>query len=211
MGVRVTTTIVTPASTYDLVTLAIAKEELGVTGSDRDAQIRRYIASSSAAVAQYCSRVFPVETVADTFEIERARLQFGGEASLQASRWPIGTITSLVEAGTALIRDVDYKVDETSGLFYRLAISGLSTTWSSSPIVLTYVGGYASIPADIQDAAVRMIRSRWFAKDRDPLARSESIPGVRDVTFWVPTGDEAGNMPPDVVDVLDNYRVPQFA
>lgn len=211
MAVRATTTVITAASTYDLVTLAIVKDELGIAGNGSDARLQRYIASVSAAIAQACNRVFPAETVADRFEIERARLQFGGENALMGTRWPLGAITSVIEDGTTLVQNTDYRIEDKSGLFYRLSsTSGLSTTWCTSPVVATYVGGYATIPVDVQDAAIKMIRSRWFAKDRDPLARSVAIPGVMDVAYWIPTGNEAGNMSPDVVDVLDNYRVPNF-
>lgn len=213
MAVRVTTTIITPATggalAYDLVTLAIAKEELGVTGSASDTQIQRYVSAASTIFANFCNRIFNKETVADTFDIGRARLQYYGEAALQTTRFPIiGSIASLTQAGTALVVGTDYRFDRDAGLLYRLDGSGLDTSWCGSPVVITYDGGYTAIPLDIQDAITRMVRARWFAKDRDPLAKSEDVPGVRSVTWWVPTGEEAGSMPPDVVDIAENYRVP---
>lgn len=212
MAVRVTTTIAEAASSYDLVTLAIVKEELGVTVTTSDAQIRRIIASSSRTIALHCDRVFNLETVVDTFEIVRARLQFSGEASLQLTRWPLNedTTVTVTEAATVLEADVDYRVDVQPGLLYRLDSSGNSISWCASPVVVSYGGGYETIPADLQDAAIRLVRARWFAKDRDPLVRQESIPQVRDVSYWVPTGSEAGNIPPDVADLLAPYRVPNI-
>lgn len=208
MAVRVTTVVSAAASTYDLVTLAIVKDELNVTGTGDDAKLRRYIASASLAISSYCNRVFAQETVVDTFDLARARLQYFGEASLQATRWPVISVSSVIQADTTLEAGTDFRVDSDAALLYRLNASGLDTSWLSSPVVVTYDGGFATIPADLQDAAIRLVRGRWFAKDRDPLARSVSIPGVQDIQYWVPTGSDAGNMPSDVVDLIDGYRVP---
>jgi hypothetical protein len=208
MAVRVTTAIVDEASSYNLVTVAIAKDELGISGAASDAKLTRYIAAASMAASNYCNRVFPLETVTDTFDIGRARLQYHGEASLQATRWPVVDVTSVLENDVELVRDTDYRLDEASGLFYRITSGGLDRSWISTPVVITYNGGFDPIPADLQDAVLKMVNARWAARGRDPFAKSESIPGVRDVTFWIPTGSEAGNMTPDVLDVLESYRVP---
>jgi hypothetical protein len=209
VSVHAITTVTAAASTQDLVTLAIVKDELGVgpSVSTYDAQIGRYISAASAAAANYCNRVFPLETLSEVFNIMRARLQFGGEKILQTSRYPIGSIASVTEDGTALVANTDYQVDKTTGQLFRLdAGTGLISMWNQSPVTVVYDAGYATIPLDVQDAVTRMVKARWFAKGRDPYTRSENIPGVRDVSYWVPTGDEAGNMSPDVADILDNYR-----
>lgn len=209
MAVQVTTVVQTPAQSYDLVDLSTVLEELNVKGSAKDSQVKRYIGAASAAAAQFCNRVFPAETVQDTFDLTFARLQWNGESVLQASRWPINAITSLTENGVALVEDTDYRVDTVAGQIWRLdAESGLKRNWRLTPLVLGYFGGFATIPVDVQDAVIRMIRSRWFARDRDPMAREINIPGVLEQQFWVATGTDAGNMTPDVVDILENYRVP---
>ncbi len=211
MPVEVISTVTVEAGSYDLTDLATVKTELGITASTYDTQLDRYITVASLAAGQYCNRVFVVETVQDRFDITFARLRFGGEPHLQASRWPIVTMSSLTESGTALVKDTDYKVDVVTGKFIRLDTNGDPTTWGQSPVLATYSAGFATIPADLEDAVIRMIRGRWFAKDRDPYTRQESIPGVRDISYWVPTGPDAGNMTPDVADILENYRQPVAA
>lgn len=219
MSAEVITTVVTPATAtppagpYDLATLATVKIELGISGTQNDTQLSRYISAASLAIAQFCNRVLVPETVADRFDMKPARLQFGGEKALQSSRWPIISITSLLEGGIALIKDTDYMADQASGAFWRLNTSGNPMTWGVSPVVATYSAGYADA-ADLtvlEDAAIRMVRARWDAKDRDPFLKSEDIPGVRTASWWVATGAEAGNMTPDVVDLLENYRTPTVA
>jgi hypothetical protein len=93
----------------------------------------------------------------------------------------------------------------------RIDGGGYPRNWPAVAIAVQYKGGYDQIPADIQDAALRMVRARWLGRNRDPLLRQESIPGVRDVTYWVPAGDSNANMPPDVADILDNHRAPVVA
>ena len=56
-------TVITPASTQDLTTLATAKVELGVTGTTDDNKILNHIRQASDQIAAYCNRVFGLETV----------------------------------------------------------------------------------------------------------------------------------------------------
>jgi hypothetical protein len=211
MSTRVTSTVIAAASSYDLVDLATVKDELGITNGTSDVKLKRYITAASAAIANHCNRVFVKETVSDRFDIRIPRLQWGGEAVLQLNRFPAITVASVTENSTALVQDTDFRIEAPSGTLIRTSSDGTTLTWAQTPIIVQYDGGYVSIPADLADAAVRLVRTRWFAKDRDPMARQVNIPGVLDVAYWVPTGADAGNMPPDVVDLLSNYAVPQIA
>jgi hypothetical protein len=73
---------------------------------------------------------------------------------------------------------------------------------------VTYSAGYDPMDPPIVDAALRMVNARRLARGRDPYLREENIPGVLERQFWIPTGNDVGNMPPDVSDILNNYRVP---
>lgn len=210
MSYGVTSVVTGAASTYDLVTLAIVKDELNITVSTFDAKLTRYIKSASSAIALYCRRVFPQETLADHFFRDRVQRQGSPEPLLQAARFPVISVTSLLVDGTALVVGTDSRSDLPTGHIYRVdSDTHHDLVWGCFPIDMIYVAGYATIPDDVQDAAVRLVRARWYAKDRDPLAKSEDVPGVRSVTWWVPTGDEAGNLPPDVADILQPYVVPR--
>lgn len=212
MSFNTITTVTVAAASYDLVDLVTVKDELGITGTTDDTQLGRYITAASAAAAQYCNRVFVVETVKDVIDLQRDPYPWqlaGGVNALQASRWPIVSLTTVVELDDALVADTDFRADLARGTLYRLSASdGSVVPWPPRPITLTYQAGYDPIPVDIQDAVTRMIRSRWFARGRDPMIRQVSVPGVVEKQFWVPTGADAGNMTSDVTDILDNYRVP---
>jgi len=204
------TTVVTAASSYDLVLLRDLKADLAVKDSSQDAFLKRAISMCSAAVAQYCNRVIVAETVKDTMlipETLRKSYQRASIGTMQASRWPIGVITSITEDGTLLVNGVDFTVDAENGQFIRLnPDSGLQVSWPAKPVVSIYVGGFNPIPFDIQDAVTRLVKSRIYARDRDPLLKADEVDGIGRQEFWVDTSG-SGNMPPDVADLLDNYRV----
>jgi len=214
VGITVIRTVVTPPADPTLTTLAKVKAELSITGSAQDALLTSYIGSASAAIEQFCNRTFGVATIKDEAWPDREVYSFqlpGSLSSIQLSSWPVVAMTSLTENGDALVESTDYRVDKLTGTLYRLDGLGYVKPWLAWPIVGIYSAGFATIPADVDDAAVRMVKARYLAKGRDPFMKQENIPGVREVTYWVATGKDAGNMPPDVADILENYRQPVIA
>jgi hypothetical protein len=205
-------TVTTAATSYDLTELQDVKDELGIANNTSDAVLDRYISSASAAAAQYCDRVFQVETVSEQFFADRPnRMIKGGVKPLQLARWPLVTITSVTEDSTLLVQGTDYLVDAANGQLTRLDSSGLAVYWHPLPLTVVYSAGYNPIPLDVEDAVIRMVTKRYLAKGRDASLKQESIPGVREVQYWIATGTEAGNLTPDVQDILSNYRTPRFA
>lgn len=96
------TNVLVAAATYDLVDLDTVKDELNITSTDtsKDDFLSRAITQVSAAVANYCNRVFPVETVKDIFDEQGFHASYGfgryhggystgASARLQLSRWPV--------------------------------------------------------------------------------------------------------------------------
>jgi hypothetical protein len=206
-------TVVTPASSYDLVGWEAARDEIGVIGSTDTATVKRYVSSASAAIVQYCNRVLVAETVKDELWPRRDAAPWlipGGVSPVQLSRWP-ASVTTVIENAVTLVDGADFRTDPAKGQIHRLDGNGYPCRWRALAISVQFVGGFATVPADVQDVTIRMVRNRWNAKDRDPSLVSEDIPGVRNARWWVATGNDAGNMPPDISDVLNNYRVPVIA
>ncbi|WP_377299676.1 hypothetical protein [Rhizobium sp. SGZ-381] len=204
-------TVVQAAASKDLTDLATVKDELSISGVASDAKLTRYIQEASAAAQQFCNRVFAVERIRDQFWPRRDAIPSpipGGEMPLQLTTWPVVSVESVLENGTALVVDDDYRVDADLGQLVRLDANGYPRSWPTLAIQVEYHAGYGTLPPDISGKIVRMVTARYFAAGRDPSLRSENIPGVRDVSWWIATGTDAGNLPPDVLDVLNNYRVP---
>lgn len=214
MSVKVITTLLSTAlQNYDLTTIDEVKDELSILDNSKDATLKRYITSASAAASKYCNRTFQSEELQDEFWPDREKFQYtlpGRVDVLQLSRWPVESpIISVVENGVTLVEGTDFRVNYDNGTLIRLDdLNTYPRAWAAWPIVAVYVGGYSEIPYDIEDAVIRMVTKRYVARGRDPALKQESIPGVREVQYWIATGADAGNMTPDITDVLEPYRVP---
>lgn len=209
----VITVVVAAASSYDLTTLATVKAELGITATDKDANLARYITEASAFAAKFCNRVFPVEAVSDQFFLDRDpnRVLIGGAKPLQLSRYPILASPAAVvtEDGTVLTLSTDYLVDADPGQLTRLDGNGWPKRWPALSLVVVYSSGFATIPADVAGAVIRLVKVRHFGATRDPMLRQESVDGVWSGAWWFGSGPGGtGNLPPDVQEMLEAYRVP---
>lgn len=203
------TTVKTAATSYDLTTLDVVKAELDIANNESDTFLGRYLSWASAALSVECDRVFAAETVEDKIWPARALSPIAsGVEVLQLSRFPVISVASLTDDGTVLTEGTDFVVDVMCGQVRRLDSGGRLVGWGSAPKVVEYEAGYEDIPGDLQDAVTRMVRNRFRSKGRDSYLMSESIPGVRDSRWWIATGNDAGNVPPDIADLIGSYRVP---
>lgn len=210
MSVEVITTVVEAATDRKLVSVVDVKTELNITTNTDDEWLGKVIDRASAAASQYCNRVFQVERVRDDFWPQRDGYPWiipGGLAPLQLSRWPVTEVYEVVENAVTLTDVTDYRRRDAEGQLLRLDSTAYPKKWPAFAISAEYSAGYATIPPDIQDAVIRMVKNRWFLRKRDPLLKQEDVPGVYSASYWVSTGGE-GAMTPDVADLLDNYRVP---
>lgn len=206
------TTVTDAADSYDLTTVSVIQSELSVAGNAT--KLQRYLSSSSAAISNYCQRVFQEEGLVDEFRMRPGMRQSSPRIeTLQLSRYPVSSVASLTENGAVLVQDVDFAVKVASGQIVRLSNGGDGLKhWSVFPIVVAYVGGYEDIPEDVIDACIITVRARWLGKDRDASVREVVVPGV--LTQAYGTGNSsAGAIPPDACDLLDGggYRVPVIA
>lgn len=210
-------TVVTPAASTDLIDLATLKTLLGVAGAKQDAYLKLIIAQASAAAANYCNRVFVVETLSDAFYPQRdgyiPQANRGAAPPAQLSRWPVRSVTSVVETAdnvaTPLVAGTDYLIDAARGQLLRLGLLGNPRPWPPHNLLVTYVAGYDPIPADLVGAVAAWIKGIRAAQLRDPMLRSQSAPGVYEASYWFGAGPgNVGGIPPDVAAALDNYSVP---
>ena len=207
------TTVQQPAIDKALIALDAVKSALNIIGNANNDFLNTLRSAASMAISGYCNRVFQLETIKDEFWPARDAYPTqvpGGAVLLQLTRWPVVTVTSVMESDTTLADPDDYRQDVERGQLIRIDGSGYPCRWASLPISVVYRAGYEIIPADLQDAALRLVTARWLARGRDPYLRQESIPGVRDVQYWVPD-TPTGALPPDVRELIDGYRVPVIA
>lgn len=195
-------TVTSPASSYDLTTLAAVKIALGITTGDDDARISTWITQASKRIETYCNRVFVVETVSEAFRLDRSL------DKLVLGRSPVVAITSVTEDGEAVLA-ADYELDAGPGFLMRLD-DDEPTTWPAVKITVVYSAGFATIPADLAGACIAMVSLMRSSAARDPMMKREEIPDVRTVDYWVGQVGDSGSIPPTIVDILDDYRIPSI-
>lgn len=196
-------TVTTPATSARLATLAAVKAELAITDDAQDSHLGDLLDQASAAIAVYCSRVFGLEAVQETF-------RWAGPAeTLVLARVPVVSIASVTEDGTALAAE-DYEVDEGAGLLYRLR-GDYRSRWCARKVVVSYSAGWllpedegANLPADVTRACLLTVSAWWHARGRDPMLRSESDQSIGAVSY-IATAD-MGGLPPQAQALLAPYR-----
>jgi hypothetical protein len=196
-------TINTPASSYNLTTLGVAKEELGITDTSSDTMLTRWISETSILLAGSCNRTFGLETVSETFR--------GRHGRIRLSRYPVTVLTSVTDSGNTDLTAY-FDLDAESGLLRRKGIPNdwfernLDYGWPCFDLTVLYSGGYAlpgGVPLPLQQACLTMLKHRWSARTRDPSLRAIDIPGVVSKTFWV--SSNADGLPPEVQQLIDAY------
>lgn len=210
-------TVVTPAVSQDLVTLLDLKNDLGLTDTSQDVLLASMVQQASAAVAQYCDRVFRSERVRETLESD-------GGPFLFVSRGPVTTLHGITYGDDAtVVPSSDYVLaDDRMGMiraktgYWRNTsqVGGLQLDRYTGPQIpfyeVDYTAGYAaeSIPSDLQRATLELCKALWFARDRDPYLESINVPDVISKTWGSGAGRASmatGGMPPVVALLLKPY------
>lgn len=204
------TVVVTPGATIDLTVLATVKDELGITNTTNDGWLQTKITQSSNAIATSCNRLLHQETVADYFSLNWQTCRNNG--ALVLSRTPVASIVSLVE-GNATIDVSNYEYDAETGMVWRNLNNVRGGYWFGGQIVVTYIGGYellGTLPYDLEQACILLVKGSWFSKTRDPLIKSVSIPDVASYDYWVggAGGGQRAAFPPEVENLVAPYRRP---
>lgn len=183
-----------PVTVAGIVTLADAKTHLGLTQSDKDARVRAFVLTASDVVENYTGRKFRRTTVA-------AELHSGGKAALLLHEFPVTSVTTVTESGTAV---TTYAADLEAGVLYRS--SDRSTAWASGVrnVSVTYVAGSNVVPNDVQQGVLEMVRHLW-----ETQRGGSSFPRQANANdeFDPRTGY---TVPRRVSELLDPYRMPGF-
>lgn len=201
------TVVETPSPTQDLTTLASVKLELGITDTTDDAWLTEQIHQASQQFATMCNRIFGEETLTDRFNTPWC---YGGPLIL--SRIPVTEIISVTE-GTTVLSPTDVEFDVESGMLFRhLPNSYIRSHWFGGVVAVTFVAGYqllGTLPYDVERACNLIIKGRVSARERDPLVRSEAIPGVMSIDYS--TGSTASAFDASEIGrLVKDYRMHTF-
>ena len=213
----VITTVITPPVSTDLTSLINVKGDLVLNGAtpQDDIYLKRLIKQASGAIVQFCNRQFAQATYQDLVRpqhMNRPAFIPNRKGYYIPARTPLTAVTSVTEDGTLLVVGTDYEVDLDSNAIYRLDENGYQTDWHGKPLIIVYTAGFTlppvdncTLPADVEDACLRMIKARWISRDRDPFLKSEDIAGIGREEYGMGAQGN-GNITPDIEDLLENYR-----
>jgi hypothetical protein len=169
--------VITPAASYDLVTLAEMKASLLIppTDTSKDVLLTDLITSISETVATMCNRVFGADTVDETFY----QLEDGTSQRLYLSRWPVklADISSLTMDGSDLMinSNVLWVLEEDTGTLYSYPTTG---PWYGV-IDAKYTGGYVlptDAPGPLKFAVKALVKESYSGWIRNP-----ALFGIRQV------------------------------
>lgn len=200
-------TVMTPAASTALTTLEAVKSALDVTDGGLDGFLSDLIDRASASVAGWCNRVFAREAVTETF-----RLTVPTDV-LVLSRWPVVSVSAVTVDSTGLSPS-RWEVDPAYGDLYRLDGRDGRQMWTAGKVVVAYTAGFAlpgedgrSLPADIEDATIALVRLGFHRRGADPLLKSVALGETKLDYYTSPLGAETG-LPIEVAGLLSRYRCP---
>ena len=185
--------------------LAAARARIGLAAGDtsKDAQLTAALNASSALAERYCDRLFGYASATETF------VQFAAR-EVQLERFPIVSVASVVADDATLSK---YQIDKKSGmiLFEGGGVSALS-------LVVTYAGGYQTMPADLELSLWMIFDSVWPSVSGVAGTGASSgaisritVPDVGSISFDTGSNSAAGLnglVPDSAAAILDLYRRP---
>lgn len=144
-----------------ITTVSACKAFRGIEGDtqEHDAELARIIPAVQAFLEQECERTFEQATVTEYFHGDEWRDR------LIVARPPILSITNLWDDPARVyatpLDAANYVIDDADAGVIRL--DGLTFSQGLRNIKLTYVGGYATIPTDLAQAAIELV---WAAREK---------------------------------------------
>lgn len=190
-------TILTPATSQRLTTLAAVKaEQKKPTSSEDDALLETLIDQASAAITAWCGRPFARETVRETFHLEIAA------PFLILTRRPVLSIAALTINGVSM--DPTCAEADEAGLLYRVEPDGRRIAWLPGRCAVDYVAGYTlpgetdrTLPADVERAALIAVNNLWHACGDNHFQKVSEVEGLGRMVFETDGSGVSGNLSAD--------------
>lgn len=144
-----------PAPGY-MISLADAKAHLNLTTTVYDEELRGHIEAATSAIEQYLGEVVVRRTVVETLQVR------GRTSAVSLGYIPVLSLTSVASLDGATTWDVDDLDVSDAGTLTVQSGAALS-----GPVVVTYVAGRSSIPANYALAA-KMVVETLYRSQRAP-------------------------------------------
>lgn len=160
------------------------------------------VTAASESVEAYCRRTFAAGTVTEYVDGR-------GTPRLWLSRRPVASVSTLtIDGGTLDNTSGDaWVLDGARGELTRGNGTGdprhaLGWPRGRRNVVVTYVGGYSSIPGPVKQAAIAMVKHMSELAAKTGLLSSESLGGY---SYVLNTAFNKGDVPPGIGMMLAPY------
>lgn len=193
--------------TLALTDLTTFKVYAGITDSLSDAKITAMIPAISLAIANYCNRIFDVNTYSEV-------RSGSGKPRMHLVNYPIQSLIAVTICGNVQTLLADPTDTQDDGVRF---IPGTRVIYINNGcfdrgeynVVINYSAGFASVPSDLELAANMYLQ--FQLKQPAQAGVSSKTLGPENVTFDkaaapYPANIRSGGMPPTVVAILAQYQ-----
>lgn len=218
-----TVSVVTPASTVDLVDLESVKAYLQITGDDQDARLGALISQASDSFADYLGRPLALQTYRERQTVT------GRILGINLSNGPVVSILSASVDGVAWTGTLDEcDVERDGARIMASAFLPPRQLCFARPVIVEviYVAGFllpgmeaVEKPANsllpwqetplrpaLSGGCLSTIQMLLYGAGRDPLLKSENVQGVGSTSYAM-LDPAVGGLSADAVAALDRMSI----
>lgn len=146
-----------------LCALADVKTYLGITDTNSDAVLSALVANASAMIESFCNRVFAQASYTET-------RNGNDNYRLFLAHGPVTAVSSVSIDGVAIAPaaspvNAGFVFDDLM-VYIRPGGYPCSFTRGVQNVVISYTAGFATIPADVAQACVELVASKYAKRNR---------------------------------------------
>jgi uncharacterized phiE125 gp8 family phage protein len=178
-------------ATGDLTTLTNVKTWLGLATTTDDTLLGRLITAHSAVITNYLGRQILANAYSEIRDGNNGRV-------LVLANTPIISITSLYVYDRQISQSLSYIQPGYTFDNTTIYLHGTYFTKGQQNVAVCYTAGYTTTPADIEQAVIELVATRYKERERIGL-HSKGLAGET-ITYLV------RDLPDDVKTILNPYR-----
>lgn len=217
---------VVSATIRDLASLAVLKDDLGISSTDssEDAKLRRFLTVASQIAESYVERSLVKDLVTE-------KVAGDGSVLMQLDRYPVKSVVSVSLDGST-IGSTEFSIqDPSAGVLYKEGTWTGTLHWRHNierfhlsgeeklDWLITYRAGYdpydnttasslttasPDVPHDLSFAVRQLASINYYDVGQNPAVRSQRIGEASETRFDI--SKTGSTFPPTIQAILDKYR-----